>query len=292
MTYLLPCWLKLTGGEQQCARGRFALTMLVAYGVYHLALPRVIHCAVVLSQHGLNGELALPGALLALPAAVLATLLTLVSLLLAFLPLSPLALLGFEDNLLRGYELLQGAATPHLPAPEALWPYWLGGLIGAAVLLLAGAVAFGAAWRRLRDAGRSPLFLLLGLSYLLGFGYDGSYSAEASGLYLLGPLWLIILYSQPSREPRGFELFRTPPAAMAASPAPAACGNTQDAPAASGKQGARQQGAEVGARALTSSQPSRGKNRSSAGTRPSPSSDAASYRRRMRERVQAARRRS
>ncbi len=276
MNALLPYWLHLTGGEQNCPRWRFALTMLAAYGLYHLLMPRFMLCALTLLQHGHSSSFSF-GALILLIGIVLA----LVSLLLAFLPLSPLALLGVEVSLVAAYRLLQGNA-PATPAPDSLWPYWLGITLSAPLLLLAGAVAFCAAWRRLRDAGRSPLFLLLGLTYLLGFGYDGRFAAEASGLYLLGPLWLIILYSQPSEGHRMFEIFRPLPAGN----------NTpaqKEAPTAHNKQGAQQKGEDG---KLTSSQPSPGKNQSSAGTRPSPSNDAASYRRRMRARVQAARKRN
>ncbi len=282
MNALLPCWLQLTGGDQGCPRGRFALTMLAAYSLYHLLLPGFFHCATTLGQHGLPEHFSFSALLL-----ILGALMALVSLLLAFLPLSPLALLGVEASLVEAWRLLQAPGHPATPLPEALWPYWLGLFAAAPVLLLAGAVAFGAAWRRLRDAGRSPLLLLLGLTYVLGFGYSGTYSAEASGLYLLGPLWLIILFSQPSRVQEGFAIFRTPPAQLGDN-APAA---RQNAPAASAKQGARHKRAES-RRSLISSPPSPETNRSSAGTRPSPSSDAASYRRRMRERVREERRRS
>ncbi len=292
MSTLLSFWLRLTGGEQHCPRGRFALTMLAAYAIYHLLLSRFIHCFITLNLHGMPSGLNNLADAAAILGAILGILMAFVSLLLAFLPLSPVALLGFEDNLFKGYELLQGIASPSSPAPDSLWPSWLGFILGAALLLLAGSAAFTAAWRRLKDAGRSPLFLLLGLTYLMGFGYDGSYAAESAGLYLLGPLWLIILYSQPSQGSQGFELFRTPPA-RSGQQSPTASAEKQAAPTASDKQGAQQKG--NGARSsssVTSSPPSQGRNQRWAGNRPSPSNDAASYRRRMRERVQAARRRS
>ncbi len=204
MNIFLSIWLRLTGGEQSCPRWRFALTMLVAYGLYHLLLQPFVQAAITLGQHGMPGGFTLPGSLVLISGLVLA----LVGLLLAFLPLSPLALLGVELILAEGYALLQGASAPATPVPPALWPYWVGFLAGAMVLLLAGSVAFGAAWRRLKDTGRSPLFLLLGLTYLLGFDNSGTYSAETAGVYLLGPLWLIILYSQPGKERAPFALFR------------------------------------------------------------------------------------
>ncbi len=280
MNALLPYWLRLTGGEQSCPRGRFALTMLAAYGLFHLLMQKFMHCALTLLQHAPASTTNL-GALIL----ILGIALALVGLLLAFLPLSPLALLGLEVTLVEGYRLVQGGGSPTSPAPDALWPCWLGFTLAAPTLLLAGAVAFGSAWRRLRDAGHSPLFLLLGLTYLLGFGYDGSYAAESAGLYLLGPLWLIILYSQPGEGGKLFEIFRSIPERVA-NIAPRA---EKNALTASTKQGARQKGTET---RVTSSPSSRGKNQSSAGTRPSPPNDAASYRRRMRARVQAARKRS
>ncbi len=299
MNSLLSSWLHLTGGEQQCPRGRFALTILAAYGTYHLLLPWALHCFIALNPQSLTAELSLPASLFALLGAAAGILLTLVSLLLAFLPLSPLALLGFEDHLSKGYALLQGGALPSAAAlSDTLWLCWLGFLLSSGVLLLAGSVAFGAAWRRLKDAGRSPLFLLLGLTYVLGFDNSGSYAAEASGIYLLGPLWLIILYSQPSRRHRGFTLFRTPPAQQSQAAgesrrsgereAPSAQQNTP--PAANGQRAQKRDQKNRGR--LTSSPPSQERSPHGAGTRPSPSNDAGSYRRKMRERVQQARRRS
>ncbi len=264
--------------------------MLLAYGAYHLLFPRFIHCFITLNLHGQPIGFSSPADVLAILGAIVGTLMAFVSVLLAFLPLSPLALLGFEDSMYKGYELLQGAAAPSTPAPETLWPYWFGFLFCAIALLLVGAIVFGAAWRRLKDAGRSPLFLLLGLTYLLGFDNSGSYSAEAAGIYLLGPLWLIILYSQPSKKEKGFALFRTPPPPMKSATPPSP--RQQGAPTASNKQGAQPKGANARGGNITSSPTWREKNRSSAGTHPSPSSDAGSYRRRMRERVRAARRRS
>ncbi len=287
MNALMTNWLRLTGGEGNCPRGRFALTMLAAYGAYHLLLPMFMHCAITLGQQGLPGQFSAAGLLL-----ILMSLPVLVSMLMAFLPLSPMALLGVEGTLAEAYALVQGAGSAASPVPGALWPCWLGVLLGAPILLLAGAVAFGAAWRRLKDAGRSPLFLLLGLTYVLGFSYEGSYSAEASGLYLLGPLWLIILYSQPSQAAESFAIFRTPPTPQKNEETPRAEAPAQrSAPPASARQGARPK--RTGARSrVTSSRPSPGRNPGSAGTHPSPSNGAGSYRRRMRERVQAARRRS
>ncbi len=205
MNTLFILWLRLTGGEHHCPRGRFALTMLVAYGLYHMLLPEFIHCFVMLELHG--SEFSLVSGSLLLLGLILAAL----GLLLVFLPLSPLALLGVESTLHECYEVTKGAAAATATVPEALWPYWCGFLCGAPVLLLAAAVALGAAWRRLQDAGRSPLFLLLGLTYLLGFDYSGSYAAESAGIYLLGPLWLIILYSQSGRKQEGFPIFRPLP---------------------------------------------------------------------------------
>ncbi len=284
MNPFVTLWLRLTGGEAACPRARFALTMLVAYATYHLLLPRFIHCLVTIRQHGMpdDGIAFIPGAFLILGLACAA-----LSLLLAFLPLSPLALLGVEVTLFDAYRLIQGPAAPAATA-ETPWLSWLGLILGAPTLLLAGAVAFCAAWRRLKDAGRSPLFLLLGLTYLLGFDNSGSYSAEAAGIYLLGPLWLIILYSQPGKGRNTFALFRTPPPAGGLPAAPA---ETKEAPAVADKQRAPQEQKESSGR-LISLQPSRGKNRSSAATRPSPANGAESYRRRMRKQVQAARRRS
>ncbi len=205
MYTLLSLWLRLTGGEQQCPRGRFALTLLVAYGLYHLQLPEFIHCFVVLELHGpsfglFTGTLILLGVILAA-----------LGMFLAFLPLAPLALLGAGASLHAAYRMMQDSATPAAHAPEVLWPYWVGFLCGGPVLLLAGSLAFCAAWRRLKDAGRSPLFLLLGLTYVLGIGYNGSYAAGSAGIYLLGPLWLIILYSQPGKKREEFAIFRPLP---------------------------------------------------------------------------------
>ncbi len=205
MNTLSTYWLILTGGERSCPRGRFALTLLAAYGLYHLLLPQFVHCFVVLEQQGAGKNLL--SAILILAVLALAAL----SLLLAFLPLSPLALLGLEGTLRSAYLQTQSAAAASTPAPDTLWLYGLGLFLGAPALLLLSAVVLGSAWRRLKDAGRSPLFLLLGLTYLLGFGYDGSYSAESAGLYLLGPLWLIILYAQPSAPAPRFEIFRPCP---------------------------------------------------------------------------------
>ncbi len=204
MNTLSDIWLALTGGEMHCRRGRFALTMLIAYGLHHLLLPGVVACGVTLKLHGLPGDVAA----LSYAGLFAGLLASAISMLMAFLPFSPLALLGTERQLMEAYRVAVGSAASATEAPPALWPYWLGFLAGSLVLLLVGGVAFGAAWRRLKDAGRSPLFLLLGLTYLLGFNADGSYSAEAAGLYLLGPLWLIILYSQPSKRKDDFPLFR------------------------------------------------------------------------------------
>ncbi len=204
MNTLLSLWLHLTGGEQGCPRGRFALTLLAAYGLYHLLLPGFVRCALAIEQQ----ELPETGGYLLGLLVIAAVVVVFVSLLLIFLPLSPLALLGIEASLIHAWQQIQGGAPP-AAAPETLWPYWLGFLLGAPALFLVSSVAFGASWRRLKDAGRSPLFLLLGLTYVLGFGYDGSYAAESAGLYLLGPLWLIILYSQRSRMQKGFAIFRS-----------------------------------------------------------------------------------
>ncbi len=204
MNALLSFWLRLTGGEQACPRGRFALTMLAACGCYHLLFPHFVHCFTTLSQHGLPEEFAHPCTFLALAGLAVA----MVSLLLVAVPLSPLALLGVEVSLYEAFRLLQGASPTPTPAPDALWPYWAGFLLGSLALLLAGSIALGCAWRRLKDAGRSPLFMLLGLTCLLGFDDKGSFSAESAGLYLLGPLWLIILYIQPSRRHGRFTIFR------------------------------------------------------------------------------------
>ncbi len=276
MNPLLSLWLQLTGGEQGCPRGRFALTLLAAYAAYHLLLPEFVHSLITLRLHGMTELSPLPCNLLLIAGGALA----LVGLLLAFLPLSPMALLGGSQTFHELYELLQGNAAG-TAAPELLWPSWLGLILGAPALLLAGAVALGAAWRRLKDAGRSPLFLLLGATYLLGFDYNGSYAAEAAGLYLLGPLWLIILYSGASRSGQGFVLFRTLPARA-----------KRSAPTTQTEQGARRKGEESSRSRVTSSQPSPGRNRNSAGTRPSPRNGARSSRRKMQERARAARRRN
>ncbi len=206
MNLLLSFWLELTGGASGCRRRRFALSMLIAYGLHHLLLPGVIECGIMLRQHGISGEFSLPGNV----GLFIGILMSIISLLLSYLPLSPLALLGGERALMEAYEAAQGAAVPATAAPEALWPYWLGFLFGSLALLAAGSVAFGAAWRRLRDAGRSPFYLLLGLTYLLGIDTSGAYAAESAGIFLLGPLWLIILYSQPGKKRTDFALFRNP----------------------------------------------------------------------------------
>ncbi len=206
MNTLLSLWLNLTGGELSCRRRRFALTMLVACGLHHLLLPGVVACGVTLRLHGLPGDIPF----LSYAGIFIGLLASLVSILLAFLPFSPLALLGTERSLMEAYNAAVGSAAAATNAPEHLWLYWLGFLLGALTLLATGSVAFGAAWRRLKDAGRSPLFLLLGLTYVLGIDTSGSYAAESAGIFLLGPLWLIILYSQPGKNREDFALFRDP----------------------------------------------------------------------------------
>ncbi len=203
MNQLQQIWLCLTGGEQGCPRGRFALTMLVAYGLYHLSLPLFVHCYTTLEIHT---SIPLLGSLIIMAGALLAF----VGILLAFLPFAPLALLGSELVFYNAYRLMKDSPEPTSAAPEALWLYWLGFIVASLSLLLAGSVAFGSAWRRLKDTGCSPFYLLLGLTYLLGLGSSG-FVADAAGIYLLGPLWLIILFSQPGRPRAAFELFRPMP---------------------------------------------------------------------------------
>ncbi len=206
MNMLLSIWLQLTGGEQGCSRRRFALTMLMAYGLYYLVLPRFAHCCVCVETSGQLGAFPLFTSAVFILVMVLAAL----SLLLAFLPFSPLALLGNEHTFYDTYQMIQGKSVSVADLPAEMWLYWVGFILGALAMLLAGSVVFGAAWRRLKDAGRSPLYLLLGLTYLLGFD-SGGYSVEAAGVYLLGPLWLIILFSQPSRKRAEFAIFRPVP---------------------------------------------------------------------------------
>ena len=194
-------WLALTGGEQGCPRLRFLLSIAAAYLLFLVLLPLFTHNALQLAQVEILSN---PYADCMLIAGLVGAAL---ALLLAFFPLAPLVLPAAEHLGYEVYRLLQDKpiAQVELTEPGLCWASFF---LSALALLFCSAVTFGLAWRRLTDAGRSPLFLLLGLSYPLAWGSQGLVADAASGAYLLGPVWLIILFLQRSRERKTFAIFR------------------------------------------------------------------------------------
>ncbi len=203
---LLPIWLALTGGESGCPRLRFFFSIAVAYALFHALLPSFAHSLVLVSQNAALAPFAPYSDCLMIAGMVLGGL----AVLLAFMPLPPLALVALAGSEALASELclhFQGKAPLAAELMQPLWLNWAQFLLCTLVLLFCAAAIFGLAWRRLRDAGRSPLFLLLGLTYALAVDSNG-HAADASGICFLGPLWLVILFCSPTCARRKFAIFR------------------------------------------------------------------------------------
>ncbi len=204
---LLTLWLRLTGGETRCPRGRFFASLAAAYALFLALLPPFTHSLLRVGQHEALAPWSPWSDCLFIAGMVLGSL----ALLLAFLPMPPLALLGEEGSMAVAYRQLQGKGNAAVELLQPVGLNWVLFALCTLALLACAAVIFGLAWRRLADTGRSPLFLLLGLTYVLAFGSDGL-AAGALGAHMLGPLWLAILFCQRSRERQEFAIFREPEA--------------------------------------------------------------------------------
>ncbi len=201
-------WLVLTGGSRGCSRGRFFLSLQVACCLMALMYPLMFisyfsalnGCDGLGLRFWLTAALSLLGGLAntlggvsaSLFSSHLSTLFTELGWYQAFPP---------QPVYRAGSDLLLEVGIP-------AWSFY----VATPLLALAGFVAFGLAWRRLRDAGVSRWHLLAGL---WGFGIDAllmvfpdSAQALVQALpfgkwisYLiwhLGGLWLLYLYCKPS----------------------------------------------------------------------------------------------